>query len=371
MFKIFGNATCAFLTFLFLDLFQLWSQILGGYGWGMHALFFVHTVWDFQFLEHAITWHHPHLHLFESPRTSSGAILQGQVYCMKEKLFVKGSLWLRECTYIFFKISKKVKLISSLWCHITRSTGASHVLQLKVLTALNCIHECTDKEFSKFWSNWRKHVCVRVLWNHSQDWKHNRRGAWKQSQSQWFPTNNCRKQQLLSGLMPRNSIPKRPHFFCENFAHKLDRATAKSYTSSQNGPREKRHTYISSVSIRKKLFCLTCFGVLVCVCKHIWIWDQWEKRRSLCSFCVLLGRRAGTQVLVWLVVWNKLSKARSNCFFLTNNAHLGDANLQGTKIAPWSLRWFEKPECKRPKHSNRSTSNWNTQMSKCTSDQFQ
>ena len=34
MFEIFGNAKSAFLTFLFLDKFQLWLLILGGYEWG-------------------------------------------------------------------------------------------------------------------------------------------------------------------------------------------------------------------------------------------------------------------------------------------------------------------------------------------------
>ncbi len=34
MFEIFANAKSAFLTFLFLDKFQLWLLILGGYEWG-------------------------------------------------------------------------------------------------------------------------------------------------------------------------------------------------------------------------------------------------------------------------------------------------------------------------------------------------
>ncbi len=34
MFKVFQNAKSAFSTFLFLNRFQLWLYILGGYHWG-------------------------------------------------------------------------------------------------------------------------------------------------------------------------------------------------------------------------------------------------------------------------------------------------------------------------------------------------
>ncbi len=35
VFEIFRNATSAILTFLFVDQFQLWLQILGSYDWGI------------------------------------------------------------------------------------------------------------------------------------------------------------------------------------------------------------------------------------------------------------------------------------------------------------------------------------------------
>ena len=35
VFEIFRNAKSAILTFLFVDQFQLWLQILGGYDWGI------------------------------------------------------------------------------------------------------------------------------------------------------------------------------------------------------------------------------------------------------------------------------------------------------------------------------------------------
>ncbi len=44
VFKNFWNAKSAFSTFLFLNWFQLWSQILGGYHWG--NLCDMETIWD-------------------------------------------------------------------------------------------------------------------------------------------------------------------------------------------------------------------------------------------------------------------------------------------------------------------------------------
>ncbi len=70
---------------------------------------------------------------------------------------------------------------------------------------------------------------------------------------------------------------------------------------------------------------------------------------------------------------------------LFEQSHFKDLLLQlyEKKIALWSLRWFETPECTRRKHSDQNTATWTqwpehselnavtqTQISRCTNDQF-
>ncbi len=55
---MFGKARSVFLTFLFLNWFQVWSQILGGYDWGIFEIWF----WRL-----SVKWghvHHAWLHSF-------------------------------------------------------------------------------------------------------------------------------------------------------------------------------------------------------------------------------------------------------------------------------------------------------------------
>ncbi len=69
VFKIVRITKCAFLTLLFLDQFKLWSQILGGYDWGMHAQFFCSRCLGLSVSRacNHMTFRHCHLqNLFES-----------------------------------------------------------------------------------------------------------------------------------------------------------------------------------------------------------------------------------------------------------------------------------------------------------------
>ncbi len=56
VFKNFRNAKSAFSTFLFLNQFQLWSYILGGYHWGNLCDMVLEGIWDIFYFNLSAQW---------------------------------------------------------------------------------------------------------------------------------------------------------------------------------------------------------------------------------------------------------------------------------------------------------------------------
>ncbi len=119
MFNFFRITKSAFLTFLFLDKFQLWLPILGGYEWG--------NLWDMGLeVMGDVTWlHTPLLSLtawvlpfamFESPQTPWSYFLLVE---SQNVIF-----WIKMCCALYNKIVQSIKMfvvvmvegIGGRWC---------------------------------------------------------------------------------------------------------------------------------------------------------------------------------------------------------------------------------------------------------------